>query len=520
MSFERRIVFGGLAVWVSRGATVVLGLVLLPVLFRNLSKEQMGAWLLLGQGWVALGLFDLGFGVILTRYLAFALSKDRGGLKLESGSAEVGDLLRIGRRLYTGLALTSVLISLGSAMLVFGKLKPHQLDMAELGCVWTALCLAQGVSIWSTPYNCLLQAKGYVGCDNLLASAMNALVLTLQILSVAMGGSLVSLAVLAASGAIAQRWLIIRFIRPRCLELLAHPGRPNQALFRKMLRPALKGWLTSVGYLLLVTSDSFFIAANNGPAAIPAYRSAFLLVINLHMLAGVFSAASPIFVSKLWQAGDLTRIRSILRRNAQIGLFSLASAAGVLMSVGATLFELWLGRGNFVGYAVLATFLITFFLEHHANAFSTCGRATNDEAYAGWSIAAGVLKLGLAFFLTKSLGLLGLAVSTLIAQGLTNDWFMVYRSAKLLGVNLAQHARHVLVPAAVMFCVVFLLSSFAAAILHQQHPIIRVAAISFGAAAVLLSSIWFLVLAPADRKALTRGAYLPSSWREIWIMRA
>ena len=71
MSITRRIAFGAAASWFSRGVSILLGLVLLPVLFRHLPKEELGVWLLLGQSWAALGIFDLGFGVTLTRRIAF-----------------------------------------------------------------------------------------------------------------------------------------------------------------------------------------------------------------------------------------------------------------------------------------------------------------------------------------------------------------------------------------------------------------------------------------------------------------
>ena len=66
MSVTKRIAFGAAASWFSRGVTILLGLVLMPVLFRHLPKEELGVWLLFGQSWAAMGILDLGFGVTLT----------------------------------------------------------------------------------------------------------------------------------------------------------------------------------------------------------------------------------------------------------------------------------------------------------------------------------------------------------------------------------------------------------------------------------------------------------------------
>src|SRR5215468_9119150 len=72
MSITRRILFGGAANWLSRATTIALGVLLMPVLFRNLPKEELGVWLLLGQTWAGLNVLDLGFGITLTRRIAFA----------------------------------------------------------------------------------------------------------------------------------------------------------------------------------------------------------------------------------------------------------------------------------------------------------------------------------------------------------------------------------------------------------------------------------------------------------------
>src|SRR6266403_4267039 len=100
MSVSRRILFGAAATWFSRGLTILLGLVLLPVLFRHLPKEELGVWLLLGQSWAALGIFDLGFGVTLTRRIAFAKGKSGSEPNtplMPETLAEIADLVATGR---------------------------------------------------------------------------------------------------------------------------------------------------------------------------------------------------------------------------------------------------------------------------------------------------------------------------------------------------------------------------------------------------------------------------------------
>src|SRR5436189_5590348 len=114
MSVSRRILFGVAASWFSRGLTILLGMVLMPVLFRHLPKEELGVWLLLGQSWAAMGILDLGFGVTLTRRIALAKGKSGGdpnAALTDETQREIADLVYCGRRIYRIMAAGVFLVA-------------------------------------------------------------------------------------------------------------------------------------------------------------------------------------------------------------------------------------------------------------------------------------------------------------------------------------------------------------------------------------------------------------------------
>ena len=99
MTITKRILFGAGAAWFSRGLQVLLGLILLPVLFRTLPKEELGIWLLLGQSWATLGLLDFGFGVTLNPPHRFCESEERNELNASPSAEtrqEIADLVTTG----------------------------------------------------------------------------------------------------------------------------------------------------------------------------------------------------------------------------------------------------------------------------------------------------------------------------------------------------------------------------------------------------------------------------------------
>lgn len=505
----RRILFAGAASWLSRAVGALLGLALMPILFRRLSREELGIWLLLAESCAVLGVFDFGFGVILTRRIAFAVGKRARGVDAAWSSEtrdEVANLIALGRRVYCWLAVAGFLISFALGWLYLRSLGLGAVSPVTIWLCWGVLCLSQAFGIWAAVWTCALQGAGYVGWDCLLGTGVRSLTLLSQIVLVCLGAGLAGLALAAAAGALLQRTLIIRFARRRRPELFAGCGHGSRELFREMVSPALRAWLTSIGCLLVANTDQLFIVSQKGASAIPAYRAAFLIAINLHLLAGVFCAPSQVFVSQLWQSGELLQIQAILRRNAQIGLFAVGCGAGAILALGPSLFDLWLGPGNFVGYPVLAIFLIQFAVEHHANVFSSCARATQDEAYAISSLTAGILKVGLAFALSSQMGLVGLALSTLLAQGLTNGWFMVYRSVRRLHVDFQQHCRRVILPCVLLFWTTFAFGRWTAWRCSSQSAWVRVLAVSFPAGLVLAASLWQMALDESQRKRALRWA--------------
>ena len=184
--------------------------------------------------------------------------------------------------------------------------------------------------------------------------------------------------------------------------------------------------------------------------------------------------------------------------------FACGCGSALLIGLGSAIFNLWLHPGNFVGYPILVVFLAIFVIELHANIFGFFGRATGDEAYAWTSLGAGLLKIFLAFIGIKIFGLLGLALSTLIAQGVTNSWFMVYRGANRLNISLGEHFFKVLVPCATVFIVTLALVMGVKQFFMNRSPVWQIAAGTTVAGGMLVLALWAMALTTEHRAKLLR----------------
>jgi len=456
VSINRRIAFGAASVWLNRGIVIALRLVLLPVLFHFRPKEEVGIWMLLGQTWAFIGILDLGFGATFTRRIALAKGKsgsDPNGALGEETRREIADLIACGRRICFWLAIGTFVVCSGAGFLYLRQLHVVSLSLSTMCLAWGVLCLSSSLGVWSEVWNWLMQGLGYIGWGFAIASALDILTIVLQIVAVVMGGGLLALAITMAIGPVVLRFLLLRFARKWRPELFTIRGRWDAMLVRNLISPSLRAWVTSLGIFVVMYSDPYLIAQLKGASQIPAYRAAWLIFYNLNALSMASALASAVFVSHLWQAGMFHEMQRVVLRNLRFGLSIVACGGACVLVLGPRLFNLWLGHGNFAGYPLLVIFFVIFFLETQAAIISTCSRATEDEVFAPWAIAAGMLKIILSLVLGVWFGLTGIALGTLLALALTNHWFMSYRGLRRLRMSVWQHGARVLLPVSLVFAV-------------------------------------------------------------------
>lgn len=506
MSTHRRILFAVSVTWLSRFVTIALGLILIPVLFRHMGQEELGLWFLLGQSGAFLGLMDLGVSPTLTRRIAFAKGRsggDAGVAMNEATQAEIAELVATGRVIYRFLTLGVFLIAWTTGFLFLGQIELQQVDHRTLWIAWTVMCLSHALGVWAALWSCLLQGTGHVGWDGLIGIGIQVGSLVAQILAVLFGGGLIALAVIAAVGAVITRFAVLTFMRRRHPELFQIAGRPSWPLFKDMMSPALKYWATGLGAFLILKTDQYFIAYFEGAADIPSYQAAYQLVSNLMQLALAFALASQVFVSQLWQAGQVAQLHRIVQRNLRFALILMATGTACLLTVGENLIDLWLGPGHFIGYPVLAVFCTMLFLETQHSAIAAASRATEDEAYVFWALGAGALNLLLTWWLIKPLGLLGIALGTMLAQLLTNNWYVVYRGLWRLRLPLRGYLQQVLLPVCLVFLAALLLATAGRYLMGPAASnALTLATGILMTGSVCLAGLWFLVLDPVDRQRL------------------
>jgi len=452
----------------------------------------------------------LGLGVVptLTRHIALAKGKSGSdpGIELtEESKQQIGDLLVTGRIIFRWLAVVVFFVAWGTGYGLISQIKLTEVSPQTLFWAWTLLCTGYSVGVWVSYFDCCLLGMGYVGWDTLIWTVISILTTLANITAVLLGGGLLVLAAISLVAGLIQRFLVLGFIRWRCPEIFSNPGKWNTQYAKTLAKPALYWWLTELGAFLILRTDGYFIVLFKGAQNLPSYQAGYNLVGNLNYVAAAFAGSSSVFISQAWQAGALGMIQQMTLRNARIGLSIMAAGAAFLMVAGEESIDLWLGKGNFVGHNVLLIFCITLTLEAQHVILTNSSRATEDEKYAFWSLTAGILNIVFTWILIKPLGLLGVAMGTMLAQMLTNNWYGVYRPIVRLKLNFQTYLRQVVgLWATVLVCSLGLSWSAKKSLLllgiSSDWAVIAATAVVCGA--VLSTSSWMSVLEERHRRSI------------------
>ncbi|ANV90503.1 lipopolysaccharide biosynthesis protein [Picosynechococcus sp. PCC 8807] len=465
MSASKRIAIAVTISWISRAIGILSGLLLMPILFRFMGKEELGLWFLLGNSQAFLGLLGMGIAPTLTRRIAFAKGKSGSNPDAElteESKQDIGDWVVTGKIILQWLAVIIFFVAWISGYGLIRELKLEEVSPQTVFWAWTLMCLGYAINVWVAYLGCWLQGIGYVGWDSLIATILAVVTIGANIVAVLMGGGLIALATISVVSGLANRFVFIRFLRWRQPQLFIFQGQWRDEYAKSIIKPCFLYWLTSLGSFLILRTDAYFISILKGVDNLPKYQAAYSLIATPYSLAISFAASSSVFLSQAWQARDLKFIRHLTFRNAQIGLSLMAVSVGFIMSTGKSLVNIWLGNENFIGYGVISIFCIMLTLEAQNVIFVYSGRATEDEVYAPWTLSAGILNIIFTWLLIKPFGLLGVAMGTMFAQMLTNNWYAVYRPVKRLKLDFLSYLNDI-----ISWWLILLISSYSLTKLSQ-----------------------------------------------------
>ncbi len=475
------------ASWIHMGVRMGASLLAMPLFYHYLPPELLGVWLLFASLGAVFSVSDLGLAQVTARELAFR----SGG----AGRAGAQDLLTTVSRAYLGIAgLVLLLAGLGGWLYLGSlELKPEFLDQARHA--WLVYALGMAFILGGSTPNYALQGLGDLGLEALAQAGLLLLGLAAQFALLRAGGSLLGLACVFLAQAAGLRALLWILLRRRHTWLFEGKGRFRPELLKGLLGQSSGLFISSLCALFIYQINPVLIVAMLGAAALPDYSALLALAgMGLQLAAALPQALMP-FAAARKAEGDMEGVRRLHAMALKLGLGIQLAYSAVLLAWAPSIIGLWIGPEHFAGYAILLPLAAFHLLEHHHVANATFSFSAGRWPFAPWSFAGGLLNACFVWAGLKWMGLPGAALGSLLAQLLTNNWYVPYYTLRLLELPLRRYARQVLAPLAL----VALALLFAAASLRQVLPLLPGAA---ACAAVAAALGWRWLLSGSERETL------------------
>lgn len=503
MTIERRIAFGVFASWLSRIAAIITGLIVIPIFFRFMGKEELGLWFMLGQSMAWISLLDLGISPAFSRRIALTRGELNNNTTEDSTTHVIYNYMATAKRIYNTIPFLAFIIVYILGNIYISSLDFKDLDKNYVLIAWFLICISHVGNVWASYWLSVIEGFGYVGWSSLILTITHIIILGVQITSILLGGGLISLAVVSICGFIVLRLFGYMFFLSREANYVKRIGKFNKQYYRVLTRPAFKIWLTSLGAFLILRTDYYFIAYYLDIKYVPSYYAAYQLINILSSLAIAIGGASSVFISEMWVNNKYTDIHKIVIRNLRLSLLIMAIGISFVITNGENIIDIWLGPGNFIGYPILIIFCIMLTLETQHVIIAYAVRATEHEVFVKSALLSGLFNVLFTFYFVQKYGLIGVAAATLLAQLITNNWYVIYVGTRRLNMN----GKTMFIKGYLPPIIIFLVSAIIMLILQNNltqivgkniNLLISIAVI----AVIFITSVWGVVLNNNEKKQI------------------
>lgn len=499
-SVNRRIFHGFLS---GAGLTIIsilVAFVKIRLILQFLPKDMAGIWFLFVNFGAYIAFFDLGISPTISREIGFILGKNHSDQNVAYKA--MADIIATCIKIFQVLAGTVFAIGLVLGGIFLLKVAPAE-SYQEIKLAWLIFSVGASLNILGNAGFASLYGMGNVSAERITRSVSQLIGLAIAMSLLMAGFGLVGLSIAWVIEGLAVRlvvWKVLHSLHP---EIKAYKGKARMDIVKRIALPSLKYAITGIGAILILQTDNLVIASILGTRAIPAYEAVSKMIFYIHNFAILVVTSSTPFVSRAFAEGSMDEVRRMVLRNVRYAMSISVVLLAFLAVYGKEVVDLWLGAGNFVGYPVLWTFIIMIILETHHVILATATMATGKVVFYWVAILAGALNLILSVWLGQKWGLWGIALGTMIAQLLTNNWYVPYISIQVLGLSFSKYIKRIIIPVTLLAAIAIMINWSLKQVLINFNIYI-VIIVGFGVASCLCALVaMYLVLIVEERKYLS-----------------
>lgn len=421
---------------------IVCSIILTPVLISYLGGEAYGLYAAVGSVMAYLFVLNLGTGYAVPKYVAECWArKDIDGLRRLTSSF-----------FCAFLALALMLVLLGVLCLphlhYLFKTSPGLVRLVQvvffLTVVNFAIILPFGV------LGGVLYGIQEVHINYWLDTLFHILHLLAAYVVLKLGYGLVAVTLGALGARVVVTLLLIRLVQQRCPGVSVRLRWVNRKLLKDLLTPAFHYLAINVSTLLIFSTDNLVISSLAGVSAVTAFSVASKLCRLPQGL--IFSLGRVLFphISELDALNNVARLRTVHTQLIKYSLLMALAIFTITAAFGKKVIELWVGPENFAGLPVLLTFCVLIPVNTVVQSSLVVLMGMARHSRLSWLLMVeGLVNVALSVVLLRFIGVLGVALGTLISRLAISFWFTPWYTCRVLGQSFRDYwtgARAALLP--------------------------------------------------------------------------
>ncbi len=437
----RRRILGGVASnYIGKAITVGTWVVLTPFILGHLGPREYGIWTLIGSVVGYGALLDFGIGGAVIKYVAEYRAREADN--------EARALVATALRLYAVLGLLAVVLAVVLAPLFPALFRLSSEDGALASRIVVVMGITLGVSLPCSTASAVLRGLQRYDLVNLFA-AIGALAGALGTVAVLqLGGGLLGMVAINLPLILLLQALQVRAIDRAAPELRFGWRGAERRLAWTVLSYSSSVFVIQAAGQLQSKTDEIVIGALLPVSAITPYALARKLAESAQLVTDQFLKVLLPLASELHAGDDHERLRALYIVSTRLTLGIVLPISCVLIFLAGPILTLWLGPA----YASGAPLVIILTI---ASAIATsqwpAGNVLQGMArhrvLAAMALGNGLLNLALSLALAPRLGLLGVAIGTLVPNAIECLGLVLPYALRSVGVRPSEVWREIGLPA-------------------------------------------------------------------------
>ena len=484
-------------------SSIAVAFVQLRLILKYLPEETAGVWLLFLSLGAYIAFFDLGVSPTLSREISFIVG--RKDLTDKARDQKIADLLSVCFKIFLIMAVVVFFLGLIAGGAFIKGISPI-VSRQEIGNAWIVFISGTSINILAGVVYASLFGLGNVATEKTIRAVTQVIGLVLYYVCLRAGFGIIGLAVAWVVQNILGRIVATLALYHYHPWLSRHKGEASRGLFAQIITPSLKWAAMGLGALLILQTDKIIIVSCLGPSSIPQYEAVVKIAFSLMAFSLLIVNTTTPFLSRAHAAGSTQEVRTTLLRNVRISMATIVFFGSFMGIFGREVINVWLGPGNFVGFPVLWTILIMTFLEVHHTALAAGTMATGRLPFVWMAVGAGALNIIIGLMLVRPLGLLGVALGTMVAQMLTNNWYAPALTLRHFSISKVFYLRSVVVP---ILCMLLVCVGWNVAIsrLPGADSIALSLAIALIFSSILGATIFYYIILTSNERTAIRARF-------------